>query len=400
MSFHNSIVRLLGIAFLAMGATWQPTPARAQAPADDPLLRSGQWLASERARVQGTVARMARELESPLDRYAVTDDNGRRFEIDQRGELRFDPLYSGSDALQPGQSNWKPIVARTDDAPLYYAEALALDERGLRTEAFYLMKGLRAMAYWSARDAGLTDASSDRPVLDSAAVRRTAEQATAWLNQIQRKLSSREFDRPDRLSDPFAVYDSTRDRTLVFSHRFAWRATFPGEWRFQRGLDRDSQSTTDTWGSLTRGERATVYLQRGNWQAMLATDVPPDGRPLPGLPALRREWDLRRTLTGQRKRVLQYVREPIALAREFAEEGQRPDGVAAYRASLNDRRFRYEFYEAYAIGRSPASRALCLQLSRMTAIGTEASAPESSVEFQLDEDVFRRIATGLAGRGP
>lgn len=365
--------------------------SRIAAQTDDPLLRND-WLPAERARIQGTVARMARELESAVGSYGVTDENGRRFAIDTRGQLSFDPLYAGGDALQPHQSNWKPVVARTDDAPLYYPEAVALYERGLRNEAFYLMKGLRAMAFLNvAEDSGVV---SDRPLADSAAVRRAAEQATAWLNEAQRRLSAREFERLDRLSDPFAIYDPQRARTLVFSNRYAWRVAFPGEWRFQRGLDRASQTRS------RGGDRATVYLQRGAWQAMLATDVPPDGQPLPGLPALIREWDLRRTLTGQRKRVLQYRRESIALssAADGGAEVSAGANSAAYRASLTDRRFRYEFYEAYALGRSPQARAVFLQLSRKKPLRGDPSANGNAEEFVFGDAEFRTLVAALLAR--
>ncbi|MCR9145253.1 MAG: hypothetical protein NXI24_23645 [bacterium] len=328
----------------------------------DPLLREN-WAEAERARVAGFVSTLTGRLESPADRYQIPDGSGRNFYIDDRGALHFEPLYDGV------AGNWRPVVPDVRNAPLYYSEAEALYKRGLKDEALYLMKALRAMA-WIARE---PDAEVDF-ALRSAMIRE-ATRATGWLNRVQER--DPEFDAVDRLSDPFVIFNGAAGRTVVVSNRFGWRMRLPGSWRFQRGRDRYS-AQGDPY-------RNTVYLRHSEWRLTIASDVfmRASGRPLK-IGAFVREWDLRRTLTPPRKRGLAFRRETIDEDLKLCDQPGRNSGQCrVFRTSLQDRSRAYRFREYYRL-LAGQGRGLYLQFSYdLPASGAAAEIQEGAVDAAL-----------------
>ncbi len=329
----------------------------------DPLLRDN-WTDRERARIDGMVSRLTGALESPADRYQIPDGAGRNFYIDDRGGLHFEPLYDG-DAF-----NWRPVVPDVRNVALYYAEADALYRRGLKDEALYLMKALRAMrgfvsAPLNSEASGASPAPAtvlDRPLNATlrSAIIRESERASAWLNAKQKTDS--DFQRLDGLTDPFAVYNGEAGYTLVLSNRFGWRLRLPGSWRFQRGPDRFTQA-----GNANRN---VVYLQHNEWRIMIASDVyAPSPARLLNIKEFIREWDLRRSLTPARKRLLSFRRETGAEdlaacvapadATELVNSTEtvakqaaflkRRDQCALFQTGLRDRERSYSFREYYRL---------------------------------------------------
>lgn len=230
-----------------------------------PALLREDWTADELERARGFAARLGRAIEAPQRFWELEDEGRRRFTIDPRGRIRFNPL----------DDNWRPVIPDSRDAALYNAEAEALFEYGLKDEAVLLWKSLRAMAAYL----------PDPP----AYIRDAARTASARLNALSER---EDFAALDAASDPFPIYDAERDLTLVLSDRYSFRASFPGRWRFMRA-PADPERAESAGGF--------AYLQRGDLSASIGRDVWDGAWRFVSLDDFILWWDRRRGLTRQEK---------------------------------------------------------------------------------------------------
>lgn len=243
-----------------------------------PALLREDWTGDELERARGFAARLGRAIEAPQRFWDLEDEGGRRFTIDPRGRIRFNPL----------DDNWRPVIPDSRDAALYNAEAEALYEYGLKDEAVLLWKSLRAMAAYL----------PDPP----AYIRDAARIASARLNSLSER---EDFTALDAASDPFPIYDAERDRTLVLSDRHGFRASFPGRWRFMRAA-----------ADPERPAGGRAYLQRGDLSASISRDVWQGAWRFVSLDDFILWWDRRRGLTRQEKMRTGFSR---SLAADHAE---------------------------------------------------------------------------------
>ncbi len=266
------------------------------------------------------------------ERGGFLDRHGRRFTVDREGKPAFNPL----------DGNWFPVVADSRDADLHLAEAGALYHYGLKEEAFYLWKAIRAMLQ-----------NSSTP---SAALSQAASQATQRLNHLTER--EHNFVALDQLTDPFPYYEHRQQETRLLSDRAGYRLYLPGKWRFQR-KDRKKEVSK-------RAERLLfqqVYLKQEHLILRVSScKIRARQSTLAQLIAF---WDGQQGLLEQQKRIRSFQRKPAADHKRYCQQERRGDCAllqSRWRDKKRNYRQRWEYYHLQRGG--AGGRGLILELQQ------------------------------------
>ena len=266
--------RRLGCALLcawAAGALGAPA-GKGEAPVLDPLLRRP-WFEEDLARTRGEVHRLSRLLERSGSQFPIRDSAGRTFRVDLRGRVSFSPF----------DGDWRAVVPRRSESALALAEAEGLYARGAREHAVFLLKAVASMGRLPAAGGGL---------------RADSARAARRLSELARRETFAELD---ARTDPFVLYDDSRDETIVQSYIHRLRIVLPGPWRYQYGRERDGRSQ---W------RERVMYLGQQDLVVLIGLDEFSGPGVMSRLGGLVDLWDRRRSLGPQRKREVDFVREP------------------------------------------------------------------------------------------
>lgn len=254
---------------------------RTSTAAADPLLRRP-WVEADLASTRGEIHRLARLLERSGSQFPIRDAAGRIFRVDLKGRVSFSPF----------DGNWQMAVPRRSESALALAEAEGLYARGVRNHAVFLLKAVAAMGRLPGAGGGL---------------RADAARASRRLSALARRES---FVEEDAATEPFVLYDDTRDETIVYSNTFRLRLVLPGPWRYQYGEARRHQ---------TQWPERVVYLGQQGFVLVLGLDNFSHAGTMQRLGGLIDLWDIRRSLGAQRKRNLDFVRKSEPESASFCQ---------------------------------------------------------------------------------
>lgn len=162
------------------------------------------WIMTERDRARGLFNRLSRNLSAPQTQWTFPDKNQRKFKLDTRGNLTYDPR----------DANWQPILPDRNQADLHLSEAQALLNLGAYTESFLILRALRALG---------------QPVFQPTTIEsRIAKEATQLIQEQAKRTGYQEIL---RTTDPYLLFNNHAQATYVFNDAAGWRLQLPGRWR-------------------------------------------------------------------------------------------------------------------------------------------------------------------------